>query len=218
MFAQPFVQAQIKEDIKAPGHWPLWREFTGHRWIPLQRAINAANVSIWCHYGIISHKRRANAWLRHICLWALKQRRFYRESWAPFQYDEYNPRYRDSNHKDKTVVRPSYLYIGNPYIGKTASINQSTPPCTYSTSHNMCTWVCCFEVIMAYRINSSWFYVTIIVYQECVIHYLVSHMFLSFCRDIQSNRSKHKNGSIIVLFSITLSKMTIVCILIQLPM
>ena len=34
LFTQPFVQAQIKENIKAPRHWPLWGEFTGHRWIP----------------------------------------------------------------------------------------------------------------------------------------------------------------------------------------
>ena len=27
-------QAQIKENIKAPRHWPLWGEFTGDRWIP----------------------------------------------------------------------------------------------------------------------------------------------------------------------------------------
>ena len=34
LFAQPFVPAQIKEDIKAPRYWPLLREFTAHRWIP----------------------------------------------------------------------------------------------------------------------------------------------------------------------------------------
>ena len=34
LFAQPFVHAQIKENIKAPRHWPLWGEFTGDRWIP----------------------------------------------------------------------------------------------------------------------------------------------------------------------------------------
>ena len=28
------VQAQIKKNIKAPSHWPLWGEFTGDRWIP----------------------------------------------------------------------------------------------------------------------------------------------------------------------------------------
>ena len=34
VFTQPFVQAQIKEKIKAPRQWPLWGEFTGDRWIP----------------------------------------------------------------------------------------------------------------------------------------------------------------------------------------
>ena len=33
MFTQPFVQRQIKENIKAPRHWPLCGEFTGDRWI-----------------------------------------------------------------------------------------------------------------------------------------------------------------------------------------
>ena len=31
LFTQPFVQAQIKENIKAPRHWPLCGEFTGAR-------------------------------------------------------------------------------------------------------------------------------------------------------------------------------------------
>ena len=34
LFTQPFIQAQIKENIKAPRHWSLWGEFTGDRWIP----------------------------------------------------------------------------------------------------------------------------------------------------------------------------------------
>ena len=34
MFTQPFIQAQIKENIKAPHHWPLCRKFTDERWIP----------------------------------------------------------------------------------------------------------------------------------------------------------------------------------------
>ena len=51
LFTQPFIQAQIEENIKAPRHWPLWREFTGDRWIPTQKASNAGNVSIsWCHH------------------------------------------------------------------------------------------------------------------------------------------------------------------------
>ena len=31
LLVYPFVQAQIKENINAPSHWPLWGEFTGDR-------------------------------------------------------------------------------------------------------------------------------------------------------------------------------------------
>ena len=34
LFTQPFVQAQIKGNIKAPRHKPLWGEFTADRLIP----------------------------------------------------------------------------------------------------------------------------------------------------------------------------------------
>ena len=37
LFTQPFVQAQVKENIIAPCHWPVWGEFTGDRWIPRPR-------------------------------------------------------------------------------------------------------------------------------------------------------------------------------------
>ena len=33
IFTEPFIQAQIKKNIKVPRHWPLWGEFTGDRWI-----------------------------------------------------------------------------------------------------------------------------------------------------------------------------------------
>ena len=33
LFTQPFIQAQIEENTKAPRHWPLYRKFTGDRWI-----------------------------------------------------------------------------------------------------------------------------------------------------------------------------------------
>ena len=35
LFTQSFIQTQIKENTKAPRHWPLWGEFTGefpHKW------------------------------------------------------------------------------------------------------------------------------------------------------------------------------------------
>ena len=34
LFTQPFIRSQIKENIKAPRHWPLRGEFTGDHWIP----------------------------------------------------------------------------------------------------------------------------------------------------------------------------------------
>ena len=38
LFAQPFVQAQIKENIKAPRHWPLWGNSPVTGEFPAQRA------------------------------------------------------------------------------------------------------------------------------------------------------------------------------------
>ena len=63
LYTQPFVQAQIKENIKAPRHWPLWGEFTGDWWIPCTRASNAENVSTsWRHHG---HPASLRYWLQH---------------------------------------------------------------------------------------------------------------------------------------------------------
>ena len=39
MCTQSFIQAQIKGNIKAPRHWPLWGEFTVTGEFPLQRAV-----------------------------------------------------------------------------------------------------------------------------------------------------------------------------------
>ena len=36
-----------KTSTEALCHWPLWGEFTGGQWIPLTRASNVKNVSIW---------------------------------------------------------------------------------------------------------------------------------------------------------------------------
>ena len=37
LFAQLFVQTQIKVNIKALCHWPLWGESTSDWWIPLTK-------------------------------------------------------------------------------------------------------------------------------------------------------------------------------------
>ena len=51
IFAQPFVQAHMKENIKAPRHWSLWGEATGAPVdSPHKRASNAENVSVWWRF------------------------------------------------------------------------------------------------------------------------------------------------------------------------
>ena len=52
MFTQPFIQTQMKENIKAPRHWPLCGEFTGTGEFPAQMASNAENNSIWWRHHI----------------------------------------------------------------------------------------------------------------------------------------------------------------------
>ena len=51
VFTQPFIQTQIKENIKAPRHWPLCGDFTGTGEFPAQRASYAENVSIWWRHN-----------------------------------------------------------------------------------------------------------------------------------------------------------------------
>ena len=46
-FKTVVYSTHIKESSEASRHRPLWGEFTGHRWIPLTKASNAENVSIW---------------------------------------------------------------------------------------------------------------------------------------------------------------------------
>ena len=46
----------------------------------------------------------------------------YPENWALSQYKDLLSWHRDSHYKDETVIRPSYLYIGNPWICKTTTL------------------------------------------------------------------------------------------------
>ena len=50
------VELQIKENINAPRHWPLWGEFTGS--LPAQYANNAENASIWWRIICIGTPRK----------------------------------------------------------------------------------------------------------------------------------------------------------------
>ena len=53
LFTQPFIQDEIKDNIKAPRHWPLCGDFTGSGEFPAQMASNAENVSIWWRQHVI---------------------------------------------------------------------------------------------------------------------------------------------------------------------
>ena len=62
LFAQPFIQAQTKENILAPRHRPLWgettvhvNESTGDRWSPLKKSQQSGKcfhlmTLLWAHY------------------------------------------------------------------------------------------------------------------------------------------------------------------------
>ena len=63
LFTQAFIQAQIKEIIKAGRHWPLWGEFTG------DRASNAENVSIWWRRHDTWDKVAYTVHIGHIFTW-----------------------------------------------------------------------------------------------------------------------------------------------------
>ena len=50
-----FIQAQSKENFKAPRHWPLWGNSSVTGEFPAQRTRNAENVSIWWrHDGTVA--------------------------------------------------------------------------------------------------------------------------------------------------------------------
>ena len=52
LFTQPFIRAQIKENIKAPRHWPLCGNSPGTGEFPAQMASNAETVSIWWRHHV----------------------------------------------------------------------------------------------------------------------------------------------------------------------
>ena len=52
LFTQPFIQAQIKEDIKALRHWPLWGESTSNQWIPLTKGQQRGKCLLGWRYHV----------------------------------------------------------------------------------------------------------------------------------------------------------------------
>ena len=68
LFTQPFIQTQIKDNIKALRHWPLCGVSPGTGEFPAQMASNTENVSIWWRHHVkcfISMKQKniINQWV-----------------------------------------------------------------------------------------------------------------------------------------------------------
>ena len=76
LFAQPFVQAQIKENIKAQRYWPLWGELTGDRWIPRTKGQQCRKLgvkqysiaTIWYVFRYWSHDTTTIRYIYAICM------------------------------------------------------------------------------------------------------------------------------------------------------
>ena len=125
LFTQPFIQAQIKENIKAPRHWPLCGEFTWSRWFPAQRASNAENVPIWWRHHALTRVTACQTEIQYTQKSYAKGSRFlsFVLYWcqtsshkkAPFYW------YRNSYYKPETVVRPSQVYNGDSFAHKPTS-------------------------------------------------------------------------------------------------
>ena len=81
VFVQSFVQAQIKENTKAPRHWPLWGESIGHRWIsPLKGAVLRKMFHMMtssCWKFIRWNKAGENGPTRNWDVWALSTEQSY---------------------------------------------------------------------------------------------------------------------------------------------
>ena len=69
-----FLQAQIKENINAPRHWPLWGESIGHRWIPLTKSQQRGKCFHlrWRHHGPIRSSWYLAFWAKSEVDWSAK--------------------------------------------------------------------------------------------------------------------------------------------------
>ena len=65
LFTQPFIHAQIKENIKAPRHWPLCGNSPVTGEFPAQRTSNAENVSIWWRHHEVYVANTFPYWTNH---------------------------------------------------------------------------------------------------------------------------------------------------------
>ena len=59
LLTQVFIQARLKENIKALCHWPLCGEVSRWRWISRTKVSDAENVSIWWRHHVKWDRRQS---------------------------------------------------------------------------------------------------------------------------------------------------------------
>ena len=116
LFTQAFIQAQIKENIKAPRHWPLWAEFTGDRWIPHTKSQYRGKcfhlmTSSWNTQGSLSltrrtsHSSHAKVISHEIITVHLRYRILSTGSWHPLKIIAYKTiEQENANHLPSTMI------------------------------------------------------------------------------------------------------------------
>ena len=65
LFTQPFIQAQIKKNIRAPHRWPLCRELTNDRCIPRTNGTITRKMFPFDDVIMVCYKSKPQLWLRH---------------------------------------------------------------------------------------------------------------------------------------------------------
>ena len=102
---------------------------------------------------------------------------------APSQYKNRLSRYGDSHDKDKTLMRPPYIYHGDPYAGKTTSVFQdgSQIPVVIKGTPDIRTCACekdhSWAHVMAYRRPGS----EILTKMQRILRHIWLNLFGSQC-------------------------------------
>ena len=121
LFTQRFIQTQIKENIKAPRHWPLCGEFTETGEFPAQRTSYAENGSIWWrHHACERNEPSITGWDNGLPLVRRKSK-----NTVNFAYKESKKGWWDCQFSAQLAIIS--LYLACPEISQYFISNKKTP-------------------------------------------------------------------------------------------
>ena len=120
---QPFIQTQIKENIKALRHWPLCGNSPGTGEFPVQMASYTENVSIWwCHHVYASRMFATAATGRYVTSWHGNAFRITGPLWGESTGDQC-----DSPHKGPVMWTLMFSALSTSASCRTRSCGSETP-------------------------------------------------------------------------------------------